>query len=329
MGVHIFKPSFFLFAVPSILNSLNDSLPDDLLFDNDAASSAAPASSTSNTSISTMTGATATVSQGNVVTAGGQQIRPQMPPGTATSVVTNGIVPNDVSKSTVTSSQQPIMVQQQAGNNAMRPNGPQPIVSNPNINLVNAFGSNGPQGGPQTVKMTAGGGSVVSNGPLMTVSGPLAQSNDVLNNTMNNGNQMMGVKQPNMPNNIIGGRPIMTGNQPIMGRMLRPGMVSHQFQSRQMAPNVSGIVGASGQMAGMNPRIGMNVRMQTGPPGGVAMVSNNQQFVCNPVVNTSGTAMPMPPNGQIRPTQMGGIPANGPQVNMPPQYQSQIESSGT
>ena len=112
----------------------------------------------------------------NVVTMAapvGQQIRPVMAmaagaPGN--SVVTNGVALGGI----VTSSSQPgapgppIMVQQGPNGPQMRPNGPpgQPVVSNPNINLVNVnqFGGN------QTVRTTMGT-TVVTNGPIMTLPG--------------------------------------------------------------------------------------------------------------------------------------------------------------
>ena len=242
---------------------------------------------------------------GNVVTmATGQQqqIRPAMAAqGTPVSgVVTNGVAVGGIVTSSNQGGQQgPIMVQ---GPNGMRPNGPQqggPIVSNPNINLVNAFGNNG----PQTVKMTTGG-TVVSNGPVMTLP----------DGSMGNGM----VPRPQGPNMIA--QRVMVGQQQpglIRGMVRGPMMTHGQFRPGmpgQMVQQGPTIVGMPNQRQPI-----MQMQVRPGPGGNVAMVSNHQPFNVN---TTNVNTMQMTPNGPLRPQ----IPQNGPQVNMPPQYPNPIES---
>ena len=347
MGLQLTNCLFFYqISVPSnLLNELNHSLPDDLLFDDPSSTSTGAGPSGAgpggpggpgqvgpgqqpNSSMagpvsisSSMAQSVAVSSQGgqggNVVTmaTGGQQIRPAMGgpgQGTPTSaVVANGVAVGGI----VTSSSQqgqggPIMVQ-----GGMRPNGPQPggpIVSNPNMTLVNTFGNNGPQ-----VKMTPGG-TVVSNGPVMTLPGP--------DGTMGNGMVRPGGPGPGQgPNSIIAQRVMVgPGNQQpgLIRGMVRGPMM--QGPGGQFRPG-----GMPGQMVQHGPTIvGMPnqrqpiMRMQVQPG---QLVTNHQPF--NPVNTTNVNTMQMTPNGPPMRPQIPGGP-NGPQVNMPPQYPNTIESSG-
>ena len=315
--------------VPDILNSLNDSLPDDLLFDGDPSSCGVPSTTVSggpgasgngpgvgNPPISTSTIVSGTM---NVVNAPGNgPMRPNLPNNGAvpTSVVTNGMMSNDLGKTIITS--QPNMMVQGPGGPRMRP--PGPMTSNPNINLVNAL-KGSPGGIPRP------GGPQVSNGPIM-VSG-LPPGSEMTTSTINNGGTPMMTNTNGPPNmgNIMGGR-MMPNQQPMMPnapRMVRTGP--------NMMPQFRGGMVTQGP-AGHPLRQPMNVRMPGPPgqvsglpPGSVAMVSHSGQFANAVAINTSAP-MQMTPNG-IRPLQQNtGMQVGGPSVSLPPQYPTQLEPSG-
>ena len=140
------------------------------------------------------------------------------------------------------------------------------------------------------------------------------------------GNGMVRPGQPNMaPNSIIAQRVMVNpGGNPQQPGLIR-GMVRGPVTMGQFRPGMPGNV-PQGQMMQQQTIVGMNqprniMRMQVQPGANVAMVSSHQPFNVNNTVNT----MQMTPNGPIRP----GMPGqNGPQVNMPPQYQNSNESLG-
>ena len=320
--------------VPDILNSLNDSLPDDLLFDGDPSSSGGPSTtgpggpvvtgsgpSVGNQPISTSTIVSGTMNVVNVQ-GGGPNLRPTLTNnGTVpTSVVTNGMMPNDMGKTIITS--QPNMIVQGPGGPRMR--APGPIASNPNINLVNAL-KGSPSGGPRQT------GTQVSNGPIM-VSG-LPPGSEMTTSTMNNGGTPMMANSNGPPNmtNLMAGR-MMPNQQPMLPngpRMVRTGP--------NMMPQFRGSMVTQGP-AGHPLRQPLNVRMpgppgqvlnNALPPGSVAMVSHGGQFVSSAVSINTSAPMQMAANGQVRPMQGTGMQqVGGPSVNLPPQYPTQLEPSG-
>jgi hypothetical protein len=322
----------FIVPVPDILNTLNDNLPDDLLFNDDPSSSAGQSTNGPVCSVVTGSGpvvgnqasSTSTIVSGtmNVVNAQVGTI-PSMRPNLAnngvvqTSIVTNGIMSNDVGKTIITS--QPNMMVQGPGGQRMR--APGPITSNPNISLVNAL-KGSPAGGPRPT------GPQVSNGPIMVTGIP--PGSEMTASAMNNGGTQMMANNNGPPNmgNIMGGR-IMQNQQTMLSngpRMVRTPNMIRPFGGGMVTQNPGGHPLRPGTM---------QVRM-TGPPGlppgSVAMVSHSGQFVSSTVnvINTSAP-MQMAPNG-IRQMQPGqGMQPAGTTVNLPPQYptnQTQLESSG-
>ena len=323
--------------VPDILNTLNDNLPDDLLFDGDPSSSGGPTtngpvgpnvtgpgSGVGNPPISTSTIVSGTMNVVNAQVGGVPSMRPTLANNGAvqTSVVTNGMMSNEVGKTIITS--QPNMMVQGPGGQRMR--APGPITSNPNINLVNALKGT-PAGGPRQT------GPQVSNGPIMVTG--LPPGSEMTTSTMNNGGTPMMANNNGPPNmgNIMGGR-IMQNQQPMLPngpRMVRTQNMMPQFQQRMVTQGPPGHPLRPGMSVRMSTPPGGQV-LNTGlPPGSVAMVSHTGQFVSSAVAINTSAPMQMAPNGQIRPMNPGMQQVSGgPSVNLPPQYPNptQLEPSG-
>ena len=320
---------FILVPVPDILNTLNDNLPDDLLFDGDPASSSGPstngpvgsAATGTGSVVGSLTNSTSTISSGtmNVVNAQVPSMRPTLANNgiVQTSVVTNGIMSNEVGKTIITS--QPNMMVQGPGNQRMR--APASITSNPNISLVNALKSS-PAGVPRP------NGPQVSNGPIMVTGIP--PGSEMTTSTMNNGTPMMANNNgpPNM-GNLMGGR-IMQNQQPMLPnnpRMVRTQNMIPRFGGGMVTQNPGGHPLRPGTM-----QVRMPGSINSGlPPGSVAMVSHSGQFVSSAVAINSSAPMQMAPNGIRQMTSGPGMQPAGTTVNLPPQYptnQPQLESSG-
>ena len=325
--------------VPDLLNTLNDNLPDDLLFDGDASSSGGPStngpvgsggtgtgSGVGNQAISTSTIVSGTMNVVNAQVGSVPSMRPTLANNgvVQTSVVTNGIMSNDVGKTIITS--QPNMIVQGPGGQRMR--APGPINSNPNISLVNAL-KGSPVGGPRPT------GPQVSNGPIMVTGIP--PGSEMKTTTMNNGNTQMMANNNGPPNmgNIIGGR-IMQNQQPMLPngpRMVRTPNMIPRFGGGMVTQNPGGHPLRPQTMQVRMTAPGGQVINSGLPPGSVAMVSHSGQFVSSAVAVNTSAPMQMAPNG-IRPMQPGpGMQqvVAGTSVNLPPQYpsnQNQLESSG-
>lgn len=242
-----------------------------------------------------------------------------------TSVVTNGIMSNDVGKTIITS--QPNMMVQGPGPQRMRAPGPT-ISSNPNISLVNAL-----KGSPAGVPRQAG--PQVSNGPIMVTGIP--PGSEMTTSTINNGGTPMMANNNGPPNmgNIMSGR-IMQNQQAMLPngpRMVRTPNMIPRFQGGMVTQNPGGHPLRPGtmqvRMAGPGQVINSGL-----PPGSVAMVSHSGQFVSTTVpINTSAPMQMAPPNGirQMPPAQGMQSVVTGAPVNLPPQYptnQTQLEPSG-
>lgn len=352
--------------MPELLNSLNDSLPEELLFDTgvDAAtssSSVVPSSVVASTSAivgGTPTSIVGGVGGGGVVLGPGVGGLPPglRPPGlatvvnngaSATTTVVNGIMTtNDMvgakvtTTTTVTSQQLGLMVQQQQ---LRGPGGVvHPTMSNaPNIGLVG--GGVGPPRQQQPQQQ------VVGNGPLTMVAARAPNPGD-----MNNGT----ILGPRGGPPLMGAGQMMTAQrvgQQIIPRMVRPPggggggvtvataaatatMLSPQFNPRsQVLPQATMVQQQQQQQPPTQNRMTVSVRMPAGAAnavlasqGGVTMAP----FVCGGSIITNAPQGAVAANNPaaikstIRP---GGIPMQGMQtttINLPPQYPNSLDQSG-
>ncbi len=258
-------------------------------------------------------------------------VRPGGPNG---NIMPNGIASSadmNMVNSVVTSTQMgvPQQQQQQQGIQQLRPPQPGQVVSmagNPNINLVNALTTGGPnkmqgqQGPPQQPNMP--------NGPMMSVGMPVSSGDMNTVTTINNGNIMPGQQRPmgNMPMNPMGmqqnqqqpGGPMMQKQQIMMPN--RPPIMMQPFQQRPMV---------NARMANVRMQPPQNVMVSSGPP---------QQFMgASPVINTSaGGTMQVQqqqqqqrmvqPNAPVMNQQVQPAPPQQPgPVNLPPRYPNKME----
>ncbi len=322
---------FLSFSFVDILNTLNDTLPDELLFEMGDSSSGGGGAGGGNNAQGNAGGGGAP----NVV----QQQQPQIPGGPRPAGPNGNIMPNGIvsssdmsgnmGNSVVTSSQMGGVPQQQqpgGGMQQMRPPQPGQVVSiagNPNINLVNALTTGGPK-----MQVGGGGGPQQPNGPIMSVGMPVSGGDMNTVTTMNNGNMMVPGQQQQRPlaNMPMNPAMIQPGQQP----MMQQGPGGNKIMMANRPPNI--MMQPFQQRPMINARM-PNVRMQ-GPQS--VMVSSGAgppQFINANVINTNaGNPTLVQQQGQQQPRMgqpnvMGQAPqaAPGP-VSLPPRYPNKMEN---